>query len=637
MSTSASGTSSKWDWKTIAMVSVPVAGLGLGLAYYYFYHKRIATKPSGGNGAAGKQGAKSQSTQHLSSSKQPQSVREPSDQPSQQPAAPPATATPLEAALQVKEKGNKYFRGGRYDKAIECYTEAIGLCPDSESETLATFYQNRAAAQESLAKWSEVESDCCRALEHSPKYTKALQRRAKVRERLGMLRGALVDITAVCILEGFNNVESLTRAEQVLKSRGRELAKDSVGRIVPSLPSNAFMRSFFMSFSEDPVQREPIGSDPFSAALTALADGRYSELAGLCEQALRAPISANGEDPPPYPPVVTSSGDATAAGAEVPAAEPEASPEDSVDSSQQPQKEDEQQQQQQQHLTHHRRNLCRLLLATLQMLSGQAALAGPTLRELADSEAIDRTLRVNALIKLASLAMQAAMPGQPDALTDAVLGHFDRALELSPEHPDAHHHRGQMLLLTDRLDEALVHLSKACQGAPANPIPAVQRAYATHRSGKSGGLDKLRQLSEKFRRCGEAHSLYAQALLESQRFDQAEAAFKRVTELEPDSGTAYVHQGLLRLQAYSDTEGGVALMHRALEVEPRCEFALETLATIEVQRGNLDAAIGLFDRAIALTKTEAELSHLWALREAADVQLQLARDMGLRMPSLAGM
>ncbi|PAA46406.1 hypothetical protein BOX15_Mlig032506g1, partial [Macrostomum lignano] len=603
--------SSKWDWKTIALVSVPVAGLGLGVAYYYFYHRRSQNAEKGEK----KKSVEESTGQSSQEASPPPSQQQPQQQ-QQQP------ATPLEAALQVKERGNKYYRGGRYDKAIECYSEAIDLCPPDQSDTLSTFYQNRAAALESLGKWDDVERDCTSALEHSPRYTKALARRAKVRERLGELRGALVDITAVCILESFSNSDSLTRAEQVLKSRGRQLAKESASRIVPSLPSKAFLRSFFMSFSEDPVQREPIGSDPFSAALQALSDDKFDQLIGLCEEALKAPVHSNGSAQTPSS---TASAEASQAAGE---------------SGDEPQPQEQQQEQQaaekQSYLTPYRRDLCRLFLATLQLLSGQPLSAEPTLKSLANSNDVDRSVRANALIKLASLAMQAAMPGQTDVLTDSVLGHFDRALQLCPDHPDAHHHRGQMLLLTDRLDEALVHLTKACEGAPANPIPAVQRAYASHRTGSgANALDQLRRLTEKHRRCGEAHSLYAQALLETQQFDEAEKAFKRVTELEPDSGTAYVHQGLLRLQAHNDTEGGVALIQRALEVEPRCEFALETLATIEVQRGNLDAAIGLFDRAIALTKTEAELAHLWALREAADVQLQLARDMGLRMPSLA--
>ena len=52
--------------------------------------------------------------------------------------------------MAAKNKGNKYFRGGRYELAIKCYTQAIEVCPEAKKTDLATFYQNRAAAYEQL-------------------------------------------------------------------------------------------------------------------------------------------------------------------------------------------------------------------------------------------------------------------------------------------------------------------------------------------------------------------------------------------------------------------------------------------------------------------------------------------------------
>ena len=50
---------------------------------------------------------------------------------------------PFEAAVAAKNRGNKYFRGGRYELAIKCYSEAIAGCPEGRAIDLATFYQNR--------------------------------------------------------------------------------------------------------------------------------------------------------------------------------------------------------------------------------------------------------------------------------------------------------------------------------------------------------------------------------------------------------------------------------------------------------------------------------------------------------------
>lgn len=57
---------------------------------------------------------------------------------------------PAQQAQAAKNRGNKFFKAGRFDKAIECYTEAIRVCPPEKVEDLSTFYQNRAAAYEQL-------------------------------------------------------------------------------------------------------------------------------------------------------------------------------------------------------------------------------------------------------------------------------------------------------------------------------------------------------------------------------------------------------------------------------------------------------------------------------------------------------
>lgn len=56
--------------------------------------------------------------------------------------------SPLDRAQSAKNKGNKYFKAGKYENAIQCYTEAIALCPTEQKTDLSTFYQNRAAAYE---------------------------------------------------------------------------------------------------------------------------------------------------------------------------------------------------------------------------------------------------------------------------------------------------------------------------------------------------------------------------------------------------------------------------------------------------------------------------------------------------------
>jgi import receptor subunit TOM70 len=59
---------------------------------------------------------------------------------------------PAAKAVSAKNKGNKYFKGGRYELAIKCYSEAIEICPEGKKDDLSTFFQNRAAAYEQLVR-----------------------------------------------------------------------------------------------------------------------------------------------------------------------------------------------------------------------------------------------------------------------------------------------------------------------------------------------------------------------------------------------------------------------------------------------------------------------------------------------------
>lgn len=127
----------------------------------------------------------------------------------------------LEQAIKFKNDGNAKFKAGKFNEAIEFYDKAIETCPKSNPIDLSTFYQNRAAAYEQLKKWSAVKADCTTALELNARYVKALCRRAKANENTDDLTASLEDITATCILEGFQNNSTLVFADRVLKELGK--------------------------------------------------------------------------------------------------------------------------------------------------------------------------------------------------------------------------------------------------------------------------------------------------------------------------------------------------------------------------------------------------------------------------------
>ena len=52
----------------------------------------------------------------------------------------------LEQALACKQRGNDFFKQQKYAEAIKCYEEAIQQCPANETNNVAIFYSNLAAA-----------------------------------------------------------------------------------------------------------------------------------------------------------------------------------------------------------------------------------------------------------------------------------------------------------------------------------------------------------------------------------------------------------------------------------------------------------------------------------------------------------
>lgn len=197
--------------------------------------------------------------------------------------------SPFERAVKYKEQGNESFKNGKYDAAIELYEKAIEICPKTNIIDLSQFYQNRAAAYEQLRKWKNVADDCTQALTLNSKYIKALHRRARAYENLKELELCLEDVTAVAILEGFQNSNSLVFADRILKDLGMKHAKEAMQNKQPVEPSKNFVINYFKSFSQDPVHKVVVSStEPkgFLKAIQTFKNGQFNDVIAACNEEL---------------------------------------------------------------------------------------------------------------------------------------------------------------------------------------------------------------------------------------------------------------------------------------------------------------------------------------------------------------
>uniref|UniRef100_A0A8B9K1Z0 Translocase of outer mitochondrial membrane 70 homolog A (S. cerevisiae) n=1 Tax=Astyanax mexicanus TaxID=7994 RepID=A0A8B9K1Z0_ASTMX len=560
-------------WQVALLFGAPVA-LGLGAAYLW-YRRRAGEKRAGER-------------------KTPEGSASPVQGPRAAAQSEHEDTSPLDRAQAAKNKGNKYFKAGKYEQAIQCYTEAISMCPREQKSDLSTFYQNRAAAYEQQAKWTEVVQDCSQAVEMNPRYVKALFRRAKALERLDNKKECLEDVTAVCILEAFQNQQSMLLADKVLKQLGKEKAKDKYKNREPLMPSPQFIKSYFSSFTDDiisqPLQKgekkdedkdkegeaaEVTGSSGYLKAKQYMEEENYDKIISECTKE------------------VESRGRYTAEAL--------------------------------------------LLRATFYLLIGNATAAQPDLDKVINMQDANVKLRANALIKRGSMYMQQQ---QPHLSTQD----FNMAAEIDSRNADVYHHRGQvtaLTLLTLCLMNCQVYGSFCTLEPDLAHCPHCQKdqmyrqAYTGNNPSQvQTAMDGFEDVIRRFPRCAEGYALYAQALTDQQQFGKADEMYDKCIELEPDNATTYVHKGLLQLQWKQDLDMGLDLISKAIEIDNKCDFAYETMGTIEVQRGNLDKAIDMFNKAINLAKSEMEMAHLYSLCDAAYAQTEVARKYGLKPPTL---
>lgn len=500
--------------------------------------------------------------------------------------------SPLDRAQAAKNKGNKYFKAGKYENAIQCYTEAIALCPTEQKTDLSTFYQNRAAAYEQQMKWTEVVQDCCQAVEMNPRYVKALFRRAKALEKLDNKKECLEDVTAVCILEAFQNQQSMLLADKVLKQLGKEKAKEKYKNREPMMPSPQFIKSYFSSFTDDII------SQPLQKGEKKDEDkDKEGEAAEVTESSgyLKAKQYMEEEN---YDKIISECTKEIESGGRYTAE-------------------------------------ALLLRATFYLLIGNATAAQPDLDRVINMQDANVKLRANALIKRGSMYMQQQ---QPLLSTQD----FNMAADIDTRNPDVYHHRGQLKILLDQVDEAVGDFDECILLRPDSALAQAQKCFALYRQAYTGNnpsqvqtaMDGFEDVIRRFPKCAEGYALYAQALTDQQQFGKADEMYDKCIELEPDNATTYVHKGLLQLQWKQDLDLGLELISKAIEIDNKCDFAYETMGTIEVQRGNLDRAIEMFNKAINLAKSEMEMAHLYSLCDAAYAQTEVARKYGLKPPTL---
>ncbi|KND02792.1 uncharacterized protein SPPG_01873 [Spizellomyces punctatus DAOM BR117] len=247
------------SWKTI--LALAVAGVAIGAGAWYVLNASGTPKKPKRPSTGGKKRTKTKKEAQVeegneakrSSEKTLPAESKTSVLPESEPTSYPENLFPAdveslsqgaraELAKSAKTLGNKYYGEKKYKEAIDLYTQAIILQPD------AVFYSNRAACYANLNDYDKVVEDCTEALKLDPNYIKALNRRAQAYENEDRWVDALNDYTVMCVLEEFKNDAVLSSTDRVLKTLAQNKAKEAIKSKSPRLPSDTFIAAYMDSF-----------------------------------------------------------------------------------------------------------------------------------------------------------------------------------------------------------------------------------------------------------------------------------------------------------------------------------------------------------------------------------------------------
>jgi len=488
--------------------------------------------------------------------------------------------TPRSIMKRLNAKGSDLFRKRKYEEAIAEYTKAVEASPgDEETKVdLSTIFQNRAAAYENVEQLDKVIADCSEAIKLNPRYTKALLRRAKVAEKQDKLIMALEDLTAVCIIECFRNSKTLQTVDVLLKKIGKMRAKERFGKDKAPTPTKNYVDSFLRGFYCDPVINFINSSSPIEPADEASKGYLY---------AVKALRDAKYEE------VIES-------------CSREIENEDSKLHSE-----------------------ARLLRAIMNILYINKDAAMADLQAIVDSDKSSNTIKATALVKMGSLEVAFSSD-------DKAKEYFEKAESEDPQNSDAYHQRGQMFLVGGQMEEAYANFLKSVSLSPEFAVGYIQKLHVDYRRHTFAQqpqevakvLAEFKEWALKYPDCIEIKLILGQILMEEEQFDEVDKMFSSAR-----SAQELTYRGMLLIHWKKDIPGAVACINQALQADPKCDMALEHLATINVQSGKLERGVELLDRVIPLSKTQSEMAHYFSLRDAAAAQITVIERLGIALPN----
>ncbi|KAE8615743.1 hypothetical protein XENTR_v10008601 [Xenopus tropicalis] len=173
-------------------------------------------------------------------------------------------------AIMQKDLGNAYFKEGKYEIAIDCYSQ--GMEADTTNALLPA---NRAMAYLKIQKYKEAETDCTLAISLDASYCKAFARRGTARIMLGKQKEAKEDFEMVLKLDPGNKqaVLELEKISRELRSNEKDTKGNKERKLINAVEKLPHQRS------TKPLRRmviEEVGG-PVESCISSLNESNHGK------------------------------------------------------------------------------------------------------------------------------------------------------------------------------------------------------------------------------------------------------------------------------------------------------------------------------------------------------------------------
>jgi tetratricopeptide (TPR) repeat protein len=178
--------------------------------------------------------------------------------------------------------------------------------------------------------------------------------------------------------------------------------------------------------------------------------------------------------------------------------------------------------------------------------------------------------------------------------------HFNRALELKPDHVGARINLGDALRRLGRTDEAIRVLQEALRLDPGHPKAHLNLAMALesdHR--REEAIEHYERALEIDPNFAEGHANFGNALAALGRLDEAAYHYRRALELRPELALVYFNLGSV-LSSQGKLDEAAATYRQGLAIEPDHAQAWCELGMVLAAQGETGEAVRHFRRALAL-------------------------------------